>query len=148
MTGHSLGGYTALGMAGARASWRDDRIGAALLLSPYIHPYFFHGDLKAVRIPVMFQGGTLDLGITPFLNSIYKRITVPKYLLVLKRVGHYGWTNFATINRSTTEALKEGSIKFMTDYGVAFFDRHLRGMDRQEALSDAAGELHRWSAKQ
>lgn len=144
--GHSLGGYTVLGMAGARASWEDERIRAALLLSPYVHPFYFHGNLKDVRIPVMFQGGTRDVGITPFLKSIYKRVAAPKYFFILDKVGHYGWTNFATAGQSTTQALQDGTIKLMADYGVAFFDRHLRGRN-EVALKPAEAHLHRWWAQ-
>jgi predicted dienelactone hydrolase len=146
--GHSLGGYTALGLAGAWASWKDERVAAALLLSPYIHPFYFHGDLKAVKVPVMFQGGTRDIGITPFLKSIYKRLEVPKYYLVMKKVGHYGWTNFATLGRTTTEVLNEGNTKLMADYSVAFFDQHLGGKDRKADLAKSAETLHRWWAEE
>jgi predicted dienelactone hydrolase len=144
--GHSLGGYTALGLAGARPAWKDGRISAALLLSPYVQPFLFNGDLKAVKIPVMFQGGTLDVGITPFLKSIYKRIAAPKYFLVMKNVSHYGWTNFATVGRTTTEVLMKGNTKLIADYGVAFFDRHLLGRECEGALSDGAGVFSRWLA--
>ena len=36
--GHSLGGYDVLGLAGGWSSWKDDRIRAALLFSPYAAP--------------------------------------------------------------------------------------------------------------
>src|SRR5262249_46328079 len=39
VVGHSLGGYTALGVVGGWSSWRDARIKAALLLSPYSLPF-------------------------------------------------------------------------------------------------------------
>src|SRR5207244_5750878 len=37
--GHSLGGYTVLGLAGARPSWREPRIRAVVAYSPYAMPY-------------------------------------------------------------------------------------------------------------
>ena len=38
VAGHSLGGYTALGLAGAWPSWRDPRVRAVIALSPYSAP--------------------------------------------------------------------------------------------------------------
>lgn len=144
--GHSLGGYTVLGMAGARDSWSDDRIKAALLLSPYILPYFHNGRVEKVEVPIMFQGGTLDIGITPFLKGLYEKLGCAKYYLILKGVDHFGWTDFNSAGRTTTEALEEGFPKLIADYGVAFFDQHLRGEDRQAALPEKEEDLHAWWA--
>jgi predicted dienelactone hydrolase len=46
IAGHSLGGYTALGLGGAWPSWRDPRIKAVLALSAFCTPYTSSGDLK------------------------------------------------------------------------------------------------------
>ncbi len=146
--GHSLGGYTILGLAGARKSWKDERIAAALLLSPYILPYFYHGELGAVKIPVMFQGGTLDVGITPFLKGIYDKLTVPKYYLVLRGANHFDWTDLNSAGRTTMEVLRSGNPKLIAEYSLAFFDQHLRGEDRKEALQKRKKELFGWWAKQ
>src|SRR5262249_42191223 len=43
IAGHSLGGYTALGMAGAWPSWKDVRVKAVLALSPYAKPFIDKG---------------------------------------------------------------------------------------------------------
>ena len=144
--GHSLGGYTMLGMAGVRESWKDPRVKAALLLSPYILPYFHHGDLGRVKVPVMVQGGTLDLGVTPFLKRFYDGLTSQKYYLVLKGLDHYGWTDFNSIGRTTTEALRKGNPKLIAEYSLAFFDQHLRGIDRKKALAHREEEIHSWRA--
>lgn len=124
--GHSLGGYTVLGMVGAWESWRDERIQAALLLSPYSTPFLTQGDVHKVTVPVMIQGGTLDWGITPFLPPIYGKLPGPKYFLVLKNETHFGWTNLISLGKTTVEAVQEGNAQLMTDYSVAFFERHLR----------------------
>lgn len=145
--GHSLGGYTVLGLAGARQSWKDDRIKAALLLSPYILPYFHHGNLAAVKVPVMLQGGTRDIGVTPFLKAMYEKLNVPKYYLVLKGVDHYGWTDLASRGRTTTNALKTGNPKLIAEYSRAFFDQYLLGVEREETLTAPRQDLHRWWAK-
>jgi predicted dienelactone hydrolase len=57
--GHSLGGYTVVGMAGGWASWADARIRAVLALSPYVMPFQVRQTLGNVRVPLMYQGGTL-----------------------------------------------------------------------------------------
>ena len=73
IAGHSLGGYTALGVAGAWASWKDPRIKAVLALSPYNTPFIAKGDLGHMNVPVMYQGGTLDFGISPTVRRLEGR---------------------------------------------------------------------------
>jgi predicted dienelactone hydrolase len=126
--GHSMGGYTVLGAVGGWPSWRDERIRAALLLSPYILPYLDRGPLGAVDVPVMMQGATLDLGITPSLPALHDRLTCPKYLLVLKKQTHLAWLNMICRGRTTVEAVREEpNARLIAEYSVAFFDHHLQG---------------------
>lgn len=124
--GHSLGGYTLLGMAGAWPPWRDERLRAFALLSPYASPYVLRKRLD-VRAPVMLQGGTFDFGITPELPGLYALLRSPKYFLVLRGENHFGWTNFACLGRTTHACSSTGNPEQMVDYAIAFFDRHLRG---------------------
>lgn len=126
--GHSMGGHTVLGAVGGWPSWRDRRIRAALLMSPYILPYLDHGHLSAVEVPVMMQGATLDLGITPSLPALYKKLKSPKYLLVLKDQTHLAWLNMICRGRSTVEAAQqEPNARLISEYSVAFFEHHLQG---------------------
>jgi predicted dienelactone hydrolase len=62
VAGHSLGGYTDLGLAGGWASWKEARVKAVLALSPYCSPFLSKGQLASMNIPVMYQGGTRDFG--------------------------------------------------------------------------------------
>lgn len=130
--GHSLGGYTVLGLAGAWESWRDERIKAVLAMSPYSMPFLTQGSIAEIKVPVMIQGGTLDFGITPFQPPIYNKLTAPKYLLVLKNETHLGWTNLISLGKTTLEVVQDGNAQLITEYSVAFFDRHLRGRNGQE----------------
>ena len=124
--GHSLGGYTILGLAGAWPSWRDERIRAALALSPYSAPFNEHMAAGSLTIPVMLQGGTLDMGITPTLPATYAKLAAPRYFLVLKKATHFEWTNFASAKETTVEAVeKPGNPALIVDYSVAFFDHAL-----------------------
>ncbi|MEQ1886192.1 MAG: hypothetical protein ABL967_14095 [Bryobacteraceae bacterium] len=119
MAGHSLGGYTALGMAGAWSSWKDRRIQAVLAMSPYAAPFLANGNLSAVRIPVMYQGGSIDWSITPTVRrpgGVYDRTGGEKYYVELSGAGHLTWTNIGFPFHHT-----------ISRYGVAFFDHHLKG---------------------
>ena len=130
--GHSLGGYTVLGLAGAWDSWRDERINAVLAMSPYSMPFLTQGSIAEIKVPVMIQGGTLDFGITPFQTPIYNKLAAPKYLLVLKNETHLGWTNLVSLGKTTVEVVQDGNAQLITDYSVAFFERHLRHKKGQE----------------
>ena len=131
--GHSLGGYTVLGLAGARPLWRERRVRAVVAYSPYAMPYDSSA-LAAVAVPTMLQGGTHDWGITPFLPAAYAKLPPPKYYLVLMNENHIAWTNLLAIGKSTIEVGQSGNGKWMVDYTIAFFDQHLRGQDRSALL--------------
>ncbi len=142
VAGHSLGGYTAAGLAGGWESWRDSRASAALLLSPYIQPYLAHNRFPSIGLPLLYQSGTADLGILPFLEGpfgAYARSNPPKYLAVFRGAGHFDWTNttcapFASVSDCLAGNATAGS---MVDYSSAFLDRHLRGAEAP--LLDQAG---------
>jgi predicted dienelactone hydrolase len=139
--GHSLGGYTMLGLAGGWKSWREPRIKTAVLFSPFAQPYDVNGQLDEVTIPVMIQGGTLDLGITPFLPSVYRKLPGPKSYLVLKKESHFGWTNLVSLGKTTTEAVSDGNPELIVKYTVAFFDQYLLGQDEAKILEGKDPEL-------
>ena len=118
LAGHSLGGYTVLGLAGAWPSWKDARVKAVLALSPFCAPYLEKGALGHMSVPVMYQGGTLDLGITPFVrrpHGAFDSSSAPKYYVEFNGAGHFAWTN---LNPKFQPAIG--------DYSVAFFDRYLK----------------------
>jgi predicted dienelactone hydrolase len=130
VAGHSLGGYTVVGLAGGWPSWRDDRIRAVLALSPYVMPFQVKGTLREVAVPIMYQGGTLDVGITPFLTGprgAFAAAQSPAYLVVLPRAGHFAWVNCGHehTTRSCLEHVRDARLA--ADYGIAFFDRYLKG---------------------
>jgi len=82
IAGHSLGGYTVLGLLGGWASWKDPRIKAALALSPHCSPFVAKGDLGTMEVPMMYQGGTRDLGESPLVRKpggAYDKTSKPKF---------------------------------------------------------------------
>jgi len=54
LLGHSLGGYTVLGIAGAWPGWKDGRVKAVLALSPYASPYLSAKSLGGIAVPTMY----------------------------------------------------------------------------------------------
>ena len=131
MSGHSLGGYTTMGVIGGWDSWLDTRIGAALMLSPYVQPYLDKGDIVKINIPVMYQGGTADLGITPWVQrpgGAYERSNPPKYFIDINQASHMDWSNLVCRGYdSVSECLaSKDKARVIDAYGIAFFDRYLK----------------------
>jgi predicted dienelactone hydrolase len=132
LMGHSLGGYTALGMAGAWRRWHDSRVKCVLALSPYIAPLLAIDRLEGVRVPVMYQTGTRDIAIAPALldQGGYERTAGRKYLVVLQGAGHFAWTE---LNPEFQDTIGK--------YAVAFFDQELRGLDAPLLRGKAFGQV-------
>jgi predicted dienelactone hydrolase len=140
--GHSLGGYDVLALAGGWNSWKDDRLGAVLALSPYTAPFVDKNRLSAIRIPVMYQGAQWDWGITPSLRGdrgAFGLSNPPKYYVELKGGGHFEWTNLACGSDPVARCLSSKSNpRLIDEYGIAFFDRYLK--DDGAALSRLEGK--------
>lgn len=126
LAGHSLGGYTVLGLAGSWPSWKLPHVKAVLAMSPYAEPYNLHDTLRNLAAPVMYQGGTRDPGISPSLRKgrgSYARSPAPKYYVEFEGAGHFAWTNLrATFHES------------IAAYAVAFMDTYVKGEARGDAL--------------
>jgi dienelactone hydrolase len=96
LMGHSLGGYTAMGLSGAIPAW--DQYGfqplAVICFSPFTTPYLEHGSL-ALRAPVMYQGGTEDDFITPPVarpGGTYEKSSKPKAFVEFEGALHTSWS--------------------------------------------------------
>ena len=144
VAGHSLGGYTAIGIAGGWASWVDSRIRLALAFSPYIQPFLTPGRSVAVGVPVMFQGGTFDIGITPSLRGstgAYAMSRTPRYYAEFAGAGHFEWTNFACRGAASVAACLQSSsnARLIDDYSVAFLDAFLKSEGGSLAQLNGAG---------
>jgi dienelactone hydrolase len=129
LCGHSLGGYTVLGLAGAWPSWQIPEIKAVLALSPYCEPFIAHDTLGGIKIPVMYQGATRDFGITPSVkrdNGAFAKTGSPSYFVEFEKMGHLGWTGF------NQNAHQQEIIDF---YSIAFFDKYVKG-DKSVSLDD------------
>lgn len=118
LMGHSLGGYTVLGIAGGWPSWKDKRFKAVLALSPFVEPYIKSGGVRKIDIPVMYQGGGRDAGITPSIKragGAYAQTHAPKYFIEFDKAGHYAWTE-----------LEQDYQSLINQTALAFFDTYLK----------------------
>jgi pimeloyl-ACP methyl ester carboxylesterase len=116
LAGHSLGGYTVLGLAGAWPNWKLPGVKAVLALSPYSQPFLLHGTLAGLSAPVMYQGGTRDFGITPAIqktSGAYDQSPVPKYFVEFDKAGHLAW---ADVGMTAHEEIVAYSLAFMNHY--------------------------------
>jgi|JI6StandDraft_1071083.scaffolds.fasta_scaffold05947_2 dienelactone hydrolase len=123
LAGHSLGGYTVLGLAGAWPSWKLPGVKAVVAMSPYCQPYLASGNLASLDLPVMYQGGTRDFGITPSVKKpagAFAKTGAPAYFVEFDKMGHLGWTTF------NHDKVKQDLI---TQYCLAFLDKYLKDQD-------------------
>jgi predicted dienelactone hydrolase len=149
IAGHSLGGYVALGMAGGWNEWKDPRIDAALLFSPYSLPYSIRRTLSDIDVPVMYQGAEYDVGVTPFIEGrfgAYAQSNAPKYFAKLRNGNHFMWTNLQCLGRKTVETCinTRPEAQLINAYGIAFLDRYLKGLE-QPLLTAPNAALSRYS---
>lgn len=97
LMGHSVGGYTVLGLAGAWPSWRLPGVGAVVALSPSCAPFLQPGGaLHEVAVPVLYQSGTHDFGIAPILagpGGCFDATRGPARLVLFRKAGHFAWTD-------------------------------------------------------
>jgi dienelactone hydrolase len=128
--GHSLGGYTVVGLAGGWRKWSAPSgrgLRAVLAMSPYIEPFVAHGTLAGVTVPIMFQGGTADVGVTPHVTrpgGAYEAAPRPKYLVVFVGASHAAWGD-----------RRSESHEQIVAYSLAFLDRYVRGLPAMPLLT-------------
>ena len=133
LVGHSLGGYTVLGLGGAWPSWTLPGVKAVLALSPYTNPYISKATLGGVVVPVMYQGGTRDVGITPSVakaGGAYELTPAPKYFVEFDGAGHFAWTD-----------LRDSDHAAIVAYSLAFVNHYVRGEPYYGQLTERRPEV-------
>jgi predicted dienelactone hydrolase len=133
LVGHSLGGYTVLGLAGAWPEWNLPGIKAVLALSPYSQPFVHAHTMERLAVPVMLQGGTRDFGITPTLhrqNGAFDQAPAPKYDVEFAGAGHFAWTDVSRVAHAAIIA-----------YSIAFLDHYVRGLPAESRLTQPSSEV-------
>jgi len=120
--GHSMGGYTCMGVGGAWQSWKRPEITAIAALSPWHRPFLEQGHVSDMKgVSLLYQGGTHDRPITPELtkpNGTFNQTLTAKYMQVFKRARHGAWSD------------RRLSSRFHDDisyYLIAFYDAYLKG---------------------
>ena len=129
LAGHSLGGYTVLGIGGGWPSWTLPGVKAVLALSPYAQPFVVQRTLGGLSVPVMYQSGTLDFGVTPALHRVsgaFDQSPSPKYFVEFEGAGHFAWTNVGRADRDGIVA-----------YSLAFLDRYVKGSPAAPVLTQS-----------
>ena len=138
LAGHSLGGYTVLGLCGAWPKWKLSGVKAVLALSPYSQPFILHKTLADLSVPVMYQGGTWDYGATPRMDKSrlsYEQSPAPKYYVEFKRAGHFTWTNIGKTSL-------RGEI---IAYSLAFMNHYVKGEPAERLLTQASPAVENFS---
>ena len=126
LAGHSLGGYTVLGLGGAWPAWRLPRLKAILAMAPYSLPYASSRGLHELDAPVMYQAGSFDPVFTSPLHGsdgAYERSPPPKYYVEFAATSHAGWLDPAGPGG-----------KEIVEYAVAFLDCYVKGMPESSLL--------------
>jgi predicted dienelactone hydrolase len=126
LVGHSLGGYTVLGLGGAWPSWRLPGVRAIVALTPYSLPFQRSEGLRQISAPVMYQAGTLDPVFTVPLEQFgYAQTPTPKYLVEIAWANHMAWTDLGISDRDV-----------IIGYAAAFLDYYVRDGPKSLALHD------------
>jgi pimeloyl-ACP methyl ester carboxylesterase len=129
LVGHSLGGYTVLGLAGGWPGWKLPGVRAVLALAPYSLPYDVHQTLGGLEAPVMYQCGQNDFAITPTVSApqgSYDQSAQPKYYVEFANAGHFAWTDGDNTDHAAIVA-----------YALAFLNHYVRGQPAEPLLTHA-----------
>jgi predicted dienelactone hydrolase len=136
LVGHSLGGYTALGLAGGWPNWSTGGVAAVVALAPFVEPLLAGGGsgLAAISAPVLFQAGTEDPSITEALEArgAFARTgtatAASACKVVYRGADHFAWTDLRTEFQGATAAAT-----------IAFLDEVLAGRRPTAALFASSG---------
>jgi predicted dienelactone hydrolase len=149
--GHSLGGFTALGIAGAIEGRRDERVKAVLLFSPGVFMYSKE-EFAAVKVPTMFFLGERELGEerqgttkSDLAAAAFGAFPAPKYYLEVRGASHFSFNN------RSSEAAAAGLLSGTEDqfdvirkYAIAFLEKHVAWRDDGGVLERDDPRLSRY----
>ena len=113
LSGHSLGGYTVLGLAGAWPSWSLPGVKAVLAFAPYTMPFRHAGGIRHLAVPVMYQSGGFDFAFTRPLKRAFDDSPSPKYYVEIEHAWHLAWTDIGRMHR---DEIVSNAIAFLDMY--------------------------------
>lgn len=138
LVGHSLGGYTVLGLAGAWPDWKMDAIAAVVALAPFSQPLGSDGMRSEIDVPVLFQVGSEDkVRMLPAMVPastpdealrIFTTTPAPACIVDYQGAGHFAWTDLEPEFHDVTSAAV-----------IAFLDEVFAGRVPTEAVLAAPG---------
>ena len=157
VTGHSLGGLTAMAMAGARvspdpatppSSYRDSRVKAAIFVSPpgALPGLVDRAGFSGVTVPALYTTATNDILMLPDTTWEWHKdgyLAAPagdKYLLVLKGADHYLG---GMVGRDDLEQhpMSDDFLDVTNGLSTAFLDSYLKGSPRAQDTLRSSGRL-------
>jgi pimeloyl-ACP methyl ester carboxylesterase len=117
LIGHSLGGYTVLGLAGAWSTWPMDDVLGVIALAPFGQPLLHNNVLANITVPVLVEGGSKD-NLVP-APAVYAALTTSRCKVIYTPAGHLAWVD----NRETEwhDAIVADTLAFVR----AIIDRKL-----------------------
>lgn len=135
MMGHSLGGYTTLGLVGGHpdAAWRDERLKLAVLLSAGLLPY--RGHVGQVAAPVLVMYGENDppgLGEPQDRYQTYTEVSGPRAVIVVAGAEHLTFSNPRSLNLADCWE-HDRRLAVIVAYTLAFLDTYLRAVPEARA---------------
>jgi predicted dienelactone hydrolase len=113
LAGHSLGGYTVLGLAGAWPSWKLPGVKAVLAFAPYAMPFSRSEGFRHLGVPVMYQAGGFDPAFTRSVHRAFDESPFPKYYVEIDKAWHLAWTDVGAMHRDEIIA---SAITFLDTY--------------------------------
>ncbi len=145
--GHSLGGFTALGLCGTIPERRDSRLRAVLLFSTGAGAYLFRDqELAAVRMPSMIFMGERekeqrrgDQTMSDLSARIYRNLAAPKYFLEVKGASHFSFNNrFENNARTRLLSGTETQFEVIRRYAIAFLEKHVAGRKTADRVLESS----------
>ncbi|NNL41976.1 MAG: hypothetical protein HKO79_05735 [Desulfobacterales bacterium] len=134
--GHSLGGFTALGLCGTIERRFDPRVKAVLLFSTGSGGYLYREtELARVKIPSMLFMGERERNqlrgsktMSEVSGKIHRNLSPPKYFLEIKGASHFSFNNrFAENRRARMLIGTKKQFEVIRRYSIAFLEKHVAG---------------------
>ena len=153
--GHSFGGSTAV-----RLAEEEPRVKAILAMTV---AFVGHPTSKPTLVMLGAEDRTVGLPGNLASRGYFLGCTGPRYLLVLRRGGHFTFTEMAVLDPQFGDGIGRGkdrsgreidfipvdlAKRIIDSYTVAFFDRHLRGSEAAGRFLESnpwPGEVEWWA---
>ena len=134
--GHSLGGFTALGLCGVLPERFDPRIKAAVIFSSAVSGYLYtDAERQRVRMPAMLMFGERESKqkrggrvMRDIESEFFKSLSPPKYFVEVKGGTHFSFNNtFSDTLLSRSFSGKAQEFAVIARYAAAFLEKYVAG---------------------